>query len=194
MADFGIALAVSNADGGREPAWSRKGDELFFRSDRFLAAAPLSFRRGFAVASVKRLFDTNRDFSLGHGQYDVMPDGKEFLFVRDGQSLRRHARAEHCNGKNDRLSRITTDSNGNNTDTAEPKNVVRRIRVVSLYDPFLSVIVSCCCCSLLLPLPFAGPAISRRPTSPHRFADRSAHLRARHAYSCRLRRVTCLPS
>jgi len=49
----GAELKIS-VDGGREPVWSRKGDELFFRSDRFLMASQLSFSRGLSVASVKR--------------------------------------------------------------------------------------------------------------------------------------------
>lgn len=77
---------IVSSDGGREPVWGPNGRELFFRSvngdtlyvvsvtpgDEFDrgAARPLWGRRGFAINQ----FQAN---------YDVHPDGKRFIFIRD---------------------------------------------------------------------------------------------------------------
>jgi hypothetical protein len=71
-------------DGGTEPVWSPKGDELFYRRGPVLMAAAV--RDGAEVEIVRRtaLF-SDGDFlaDLTHQAYDVAPDGRHFVMVRD---------------------------------------------------------------------------------------------------------------
>jgi Tol biopolymer transport system component len=78
--------------GGREPVWSRAGDELFFRESRFLVAAKLSVARGLTVISTARLFDASGYSTSAYGLYDVTPDGREFLFIRNSYAAQTQER------------------------------------------------------------------------------------------------------
>jgi serine/threonine-protein kinase len=82
---LGSKLQVSQ-NGGTEPAWSRDGKELFYRSGggaqpQLVSAAIVDGR----VQSRTELFSVDRyEFSTPHRNYDVFPDGKSFVFVRQG--------------------------------------------------------------------------------------------------------------
>jgi Tol biopolymer transport system component len=86
---MGDKLQVSQ-NGGGEPMWSREGRELFYRSGggpepRMVAAAveagPMPRIRWrqelFSVASY--------EFATPHQNYDVFPDGRSFVMVRQGR-------------------------------------------------------------------------------------------------------------
>jgi serine/threonine-protein kinase len=73
---------VSTA-GGSEPAWSSRGDELFYRSGPTLLAARLRAGVGFEVVSRTPLFsDGSYVADVSHPVYDVTPDGKRFVMVQ----------------------------------------------------------------------------------------------------------------
>jgi serine/threonine-protein kinase len=82
-------LLVSQ-DGGSEPVWSRDGRELFYRSlgpgEPQLMAARIETTPSPRVISRTPLF-TVTDFepAVPHPNYDVMPDGKSFVMVRQGR-------------------------------------------------------------------------------------------------------------
>ena len=80
----GIGRRVS-IDGGTAPIWSRKGDELYYRSaSGNLVAVPVSLTTGFASGRPQTLFQfTDRFRSSGNAAaYDVLPDGR-FVTVTD---------------------------------------------------------------------------------------------------------------
>jgi len=82
---LGSKVQVSQ-NGGTEPAWSRDGKELFYRSgggaEPKMVAAVLV---GGRVQSRTELFTVGRyEFATPHRNYDVFPDGKSFVMVRQG--------------------------------------------------------------------------------------------------------------
>ncbi|MEP7065606.1 MAG: protein kinase [Gemmatimonadota bacterium] len=72
-----------SASGGSEPVWSRDGRKLFYRGDGHLMAARLSTTPSFAVAARDTLFaDLYQGAPNPHANYDVMPDGTHFIFLK----------------------------------------------------------------------------------------------------------------
>jgi hypothetical protein len=72
-----------SVNGGTEPVWSRDGRRLFYRGDGMLMAATLRSGGTFAVASRDTVFTDSYVFAGNpHANYDVMPDGKHFIFLR----------------------------------------------------------------------------------------------------------------
>ena len=80
---MGARVPVS-LDGGTEPVWSPRGDELFYRSGPALLAATVRLGSVFGVLRRTLLFsDRNYLADLTHQVYDVAPDGRHFLMVRN---------------------------------------------------------------------------------------------------------------
>jgi hypothetical protein len=72
-----------SVDGGSEPAWSRGGGEIFFRSERGFMTATVTAGDEIAVSRIERLFDDRRyQFSLRHREYAVLPGDTAFVFIR----------------------------------------------------------------------------------------------------------------
>ncbi len=72
--------------GGTEPIWARDGRRLFYRGDGRLMAAVLRPGATFEVASRDTVLVDNYVFAGNpHANYDVMPDGKSFVFL-EGES------------------------------------------------------------------------------------------------------------
>jgi len=70
-----------STSGGRSPAWSRDGTELFFRNAGMMMAAPVSAGRSFSTGRPRALFaDTEFSVASPTRAYDVAPDGR-FLMV-----------------------------------------------------------------------------------------------------------------
>ncbi|HEU4828228.1 MAG TPA: LpqB family beta-propeller domain-containing protein, partial [Gemmatimonadales bacterium] len=70
-------------EGGTEPAWSRDGRELYYRSAGALYAAAVRAGDGFEIVSRTRLFvEPEYASDMTHRYYDVTPDGR-FVMVRD---------------------------------------------------------------------------------------------------------------
>jgi hypothetical protein len=89
MSGQGAKVLVSQ-NGGTEPVWSRDGHELFYRSlgpgDPQLIAAAISASPEFHVVSRTPLFSVDDyEGAEPHANYDVMPDGKSFVMVRQGR-------------------------------------------------------------------------------------------------------------
>jgi eukaryotic-like serine/threonine-protein kinase len=71
-------------EGGTEPAWSPRGGELFYRNGPALIAARLETKAGVEVLHRSTLFaDPAYVTDLTHRVYDVMPDGRRFVLVRN---------------------------------------------------------------------------------------------------------------
>ena len=74
---------VVSQGGGAEPAWARRGRELFYRAlDGRLVSVTFAAGDRPEVASRRSLFDASR-YALGNNyrSYDVAPDGR-FLFIK----------------------------------------------------------------------------------------------------------------
>jgi serine/threonine-protein kinase len=82
--DTGKTWQVSNT-AGTEPAWSRDGKQLFYRSDSRLMAVTIATSPAFKAGPPLPLFDarfnSDANISPGHATYDVGPDGR-FVFVQ----------------------------------------------------------------------------------------------------------------
>jgi serine/threonine-protein kinase len=74
-----------STDGGFEPLWSRDGREIFYVThSNDLVAVEVSAAGGFSTGKRQVLFRMDgyrRNFS--HRGYDVTPDGKRFLLIRE---------------------------------------------------------------------------------------------------------------
>ncbi|NIT97973.1 MAG: hypothetical protein GWM91_22260, partial [Actinobacteria bacterium] len=71
-------------NGGREPLWSPRGDELFYRSGERMMAARLRFQGALEVETPQVLFTGDYEGMLGNPDlpnYAVAPDGR-FLMLR----------------------------------------------------------------------------------------------------------------
>jgi Tol biopolymer transport system component len=76
-----------SADGGTEPVWSPKGDELFFRRGPQYLAAPVTTKGALSAGRPVVLFEgrfTITSEMPGVASYDVTPDGKRFVMVARG--------------------------------------------------------------------------------------------------------------
>ena len=81
--------------GGRQPAWSRDGRELFYRDfNGALIAVPVTRSPTFAAGPGRKLFQdaayAGAGPSLSDRTYDVSLDGRGFLMIRMNAPPRRH--------------------------------------------------------------------------------------------------------
>ena len=67
--------------GGAEPAWSRDGKELFYRTGDSVMAAAVALRPTFAVAGRRLLFRGAYLQGARLREFDVAPDGQHFVMV-----------------------------------------------------------------------------------------------------------------
>jgi len=82
IAGAGAELQLSQ-DGGTEPVWRADGRELFYRGATQLISVRFAPGTRLAVAGTTPLFtDDYLRVPLGV-DYDVFPDGKRFVMVRD---------------------------------------------------------------------------------------------------------------
>jgi serine/threonine-protein kinase len=71
-----------SSGGGQEPVWAPHGDELYYVHDQTLMAAALSFAPRVSVTSRTRLFEGSYLFNYLHANYDVSPNGAEFVLTQ----------------------------------------------------------------------------------------------------------------
>jgi serine/threonine-protein kinase len=70
-------------DGGEDPVWSADGRELIFRRGDELIAASVQTAPTFAVGGQRRLFEGRYEAANAGRNYDVAPDGRRFVMVRN---------------------------------------------------------------------------------------------------------------
>ena len=74
------------SEGGRGPAWSSDGRELFYISGSRLMAVPIEAGSGFTAGSSRPLMELAPAVSPGSSvfprDYDIALDGQHFVFVR----------------------------------------------------------------------------------------------------------------
>jgi serine/threonine-protein kinase len=70
--------------GGTHPAWARSGRELFYRDAAgALTTVPIQTTPAFRAGNPTRLFDTKYHSAVNMRSYDVTPDGRRFLMIKD---------------------------------------------------------------------------------------------------------------
>jgi len=74
-------LQVS-VDGGVEPVWSPDGKHLYYRHGDEFISATIATTPELAVVGREILFKGDYPVTTGHANYDVSPDGKQFLLLR----------------------------------------------------------------------------------------------------------------
>lgn len=70
--------------GGAWATWARNGRELFFRNGAALMAVPVQTDQGFAAGNPKVVFEGQYATPQGGRPYDVSPDGRRFLMIKEG--------------------------------------------------------------------------------------------------------------
>ena len=81
----GRVFSISTSP-GEEAVWSRDGRELFYRSGDEMWGVDVETEPGFAAGNPRVLFTRRYEFernNLGNPNYDVSPDGQQFLMVRN---------------------------------------------------------------------------------------------------------------
>ena len=73
---------ISN-DGGEKPVWSRDGRQLFYRNGNKLMAVAIQTKPAFSAGTPRLLFQGA--YFVSYHDYDVMPDGKHFVFIREAE-------------------------------------------------------------------------------------------------------------
>jgi hypothetical protein len=69
--------------GAVEPLWSPTGRELFYRADKKIIAARITWTEGAARVQREALFeDIYVSNGSAHVTYSVMPDGNHFVFLQ----------------------------------------------------------------------------------------------------------------
>jgi Tol biopolymer transport system component len=69
--------------GGHEPVWSKSGSELFFREGNRMMSVFLGSPAAQPSRPVTLFEGTYAQCCPGLAQYDVMPDGRQFLMIKD---------------------------------------------------------------------------------------------------------------
>jgi eukaryotic-like serine/threonine-protein kinase len=83
--DAGSARWQVSASGGSDPVWSRSGRELFYLSAQAeMMRVDVAPGAAFRISSPERLFSTTPYTSIpAVPAFDVSPDGKQFLMLRE---------------------------------------------------------------------------------------------------------------
>jgi hypothetical protein len=70
-------------DGGAEPRWTSSG-ELFYRTGTRMMVVKVSTKPTLFVGEPQLTFD-GRQYATETGTFDVSPDGKRFLMIREAE-------------------------------------------------------------------------------------------------------------
>jgi eukaryotic-like serine/threonine-protein kinase len=70
--------------GGTQPLWAHSGRELFYRSGDAVMNVAVESNAGFVARSPVVLFKGQYAPSLSGRNYDVSPDGRRFLMLKQG--------------------------------------------------------------------------------------------------------------
>jgi Tol biopolymer transport system component len=77
-----------STEGGIEPVWSPKGDELFYRNGDQMMTVAINTQPTFSATTPRVLFEGRYDPGLSlRPNYDVTSDGERFVMVRAAQGL-----------------------------------------------------------------------------------------------------------
>jgi Tol biopolymer transport system component len=82
----GASVLVSTTQGGGEPVWSRKGQELFYRSGDKMMAVAYAIKATFEPAKPVVLFFERPYARSSPRNYDVTADGR-FLMLKESEQV-----------------------------------------------------------------------------------------------------------
>ena len=83
--DVNAGLWQVSTSGGIQPAWTRNGRELFYRTqDGALMAVPIEVEPDFLAGAPTRVLEGRHFRGSPYRAYDVSPDGKRFLMITRG--------------------------------------------------------------------------------------------------------------
>ncbi len=74
-----------STEGGVEPAWSRDGKEIFYRTRDRMMSVPVALGSGLSIGKPATLFQNSDVYAIPFAeirQYDVAPDGRSFVMIR----------------------------------------------------------------------------------------------------------------
>ena len=80
---------ISN-DGGSEPVWSPKGNEIFYRNGDKMMSAVIVFSPALRVIRRVELFEEKFQSSDFRASYDVHPDGNKFIIIEAEEETDRY--------------------------------------------------------------------------------------------------------
>jgi len=83
-----IKWQVSTA-GGADPVWNPQGGELFYRDGDKMMVVDVALGQTPQLGKPRLLFERHFDKSSRGGDYDVMPDGQQFIMLDDSASAPR---------------------------------------------------------------------------------------------------------
>ena len=72
-----------SSSGGTRPLWAHSGDELFYESAGALMHVAVTREPTFEVGPPTRLFDGPYVYGALERMYDISPDGKRFLLIKE---------------------------------------------------------------------------------------------------------------
>jgi serine/threonine-protein kinase len=85
-----------STEGGNEPIWPAKSDQLFYRNGDAMMAVDVRTTPEFSASKPRRLFERAYEASDAYWpNYDVSPDGRRFLMLRSVDAP--HAAARQIN-------------------------------------------------------------------------------------------------
>jgi Tol biopolymer transport system component len=77
---------VSNeTEGGREPVWAPDSTAIYYRDGATLVKVPVETEGGFSPGRVQRLFKDVYVPRSSCRNYDIHPDGKRFLMIKESE-------------------------------------------------------------------------------------------------------------
>ena len=85
---LGAGLSQVSTDGGEQPRWGPKGQELFFwsRGEGKMMAVTVDTEPTFTPGRPEALFDLG-EYSYNSGRnFDIAPDGQRFLMVKSSET------------------------------------------------------------------------------------------------------------
>jgi Tol biopolymer transport system component len=77
------AKSPVSTGGGARPTWASNGGEIFYRSGDRMMAVPVTLQPSFSAGTPHLLFESTYE-----PQYDVAPDGKQFLMIKGERQAR----------------------------------------------------------------------------------------------------------
>lgn len=81
-----------SSEGGTDPLWTRRGDEIFCRNGDKMMVVPVSLAGGFRAGKPRLLWEGHDSHGMSsssgppgvsEGNYDITPDGQRFLMIKD---------------------------------------------------------------------------------------------------------------
>ncbi len=72
-------------DGGTEPVWAPRGQELFYRNGEAMMVVGFKTEPTFTAGSPELLFTGRYTTSLAVTNYDISPDGQRFLMIKEDE-------------------------------------------------------------------------------------------------------------